>query len=234
MENKSAQTTKKSEPKKKVIWKFNEGNTIIVSEESVRAENEKRFSFKLERYKDSDTFEESLKITSYLRGKENGSIVTSILDLDSDIKQLRKYGVVLENTYYRDLYKTIEQNYLDISETSVTLGADDNRITDLIGQVKLYVEGDKTLIKDDLCYVPVNMFNDLAYDCGYSSYEMKTLRASLDKQGYLHTVGDRYAILARINGKPERVIAFDRKKLGIELPTKKDSKKTETSDTNEA
>lgn len=97
----------------------------------------------------------------------------------------------------------------------------------------MYLADDKDLITQDLCYVPVNMFNDLAHDCNYYDFEMKSLRAALDKAGYIRTVSGRYAILTRIKDKPERVIAFYREKLGIESPAKKDSSKTEKSDLNE-
>ena len=233
MENESTETRKKSEPRKTVNWIFDKDSSIIkVSDDCVKADNEKHFSFKLEKYKDRDTKEESLKITSLLDGVYNGFIVTSICNLDSDIKQFRKYGVVMESTYYRELYKKIEINYLAIPEIQVTLDTNDNRITDLIEQVRLYVAGDKDLITQDFCYVPVNMFNDLAYDCGYSSYEMKTLRSALAKK-YLHVVSGRYAILTRIKDKPERVIAFYRERIEVELPVKKNSKKTETSGSDE-
>ena len=94
MENKT--TDKKKTEQKNVRWEFDKANaTIYVSDDSVKADNEKRFSFKIERYKDEVTREESLKVLSILDGKENGSIVTSILNLSDDIKQLKRFGVVL-------------------------------------------------------------------------------------------------------------------------------------------
>ena len=223
---------KTEEPKKKVEWTY-DASTSIMSASGVKAEKESQFTFKLERYKDSDTHEESIKITNYENGKENGFIVTSIVDLESDIKQFRKFGVVIEPTYFRDLCKRIEAVYLDIAVKKVSLD-NDPRTDDLIAQVTEYVAVDKDLVTDDLCYVPVNMFNDLASDCGYSSYEMKTLRKQLATKKMIHVVGERYAILVRVKDKPERVIAFKREKLGVAKPVKKEKKQVETSGTDEA
>ena len=46
-------------------------------------------------------------------------------------------------------------------------------------------------------------------------------------------VSNRYAILKRLSGKPERVIAFYRDKLGVEMPVKPTKKQTEKSDADE-
>ena len=74
--------------------------------------------------------------------------------------------------------------------------------------------------------MPVNTFNGLAYDCGYSEYEMKNLRSQLAQDDYIHhnKESGRYARLKRLSGKPERVIAFKRDKLGVELPPDKPKK----------
>lgn len=157
------------------------------------------------------------------------------MNLDNDIRQLKKFGVVLENTYYHDLYKQIELNYVNIPRAEANLDVVNDKISDLIAQIKLYVTGSSDLVTQDFCNVPVNMFNDLAHDCGYYDYEMKSLREFLTQQGYIRTVGDRYAILARIKDRPERVIQFFRDKLEVELSvTKRSQKKSESSDKHEA
>lgn len=200
---------------KQHIWEFQKPNTIVYAEDTDNIK--KRFSFQLVRYKDNDTYEESLKIISLLNGKDNGSIVTDIMSLDKDIKQLMKYGVVLSALDFRDLRIAIENSYLDIPETEVKL-SDDTRLTDLLAAVKTFVEGDRTLITQKYCFIQVIHFNELAEDCGYDSYEMKNLRNMLHTKQYIRKQGDRYAVLERIANKPQRVIAFDREKLGVEVP----------------
>lgn len=61
------------------------------------------------------------------------------------------------------------------------------------------------------------MFNEIALDCGYNDYEMRTLRSQLAKDKYIHMVSGRYAISKRLKDRSERVIAFYRDKLGVEM-----------------
>jgi len=65
---------------KRVLWDFNEdNNTFSVSSKSTEADNEKLFTFKKPKYKSKETFEESLRIESFLDGAENGHIDTFII-----------------------------------------------------------------------------------------------------------------------------------------------------------
>lgn len=236
MEEKATKIAKANEGKKIVSWHYDRDTSKISVdlEKSSKAELESQFSFKLERYKDSETHEESMKITNYKNGIENGEIVTSILDLASDITKFKKFGVVIGDSYFRDLVKQIELVYLDIHEVTVTFAENDGRLIELFSQIKEYVTGDKDLVTDGFCYIPVAMFNDLAGDCGYRSYEMKTLREQLHNSGYIKMASGRYAILKRIKDKPERVVAFYREKLGVEVSVKQTKTATkEKSDTDE-
>ena len=217
---------------KKVIWEFVKPDKVRVSDESNKADAEKKFEFVLTRYKDSDTHEEILKIESFIDQKENGSIITTPCTLDSDITYLKRYGVMFSPIVYRDLRKVIEENYLDIHEEPVSL-ADTDKRDELIEQVIEYVKGDSDLVESDFCYVPVNQFNGLAEDCGYYAYEIKTLRASLAQSGYIRKQGDRFTVLHRINNKPERTIAFYQDKLNVPVPASKKNGRTKTSSADE-
>ncbi len=220
------------EKKKQVNWIFDNGIMKVDTVNSVKADVESRFQFKLVIYKDSDTHIESIKITNYKDGQENGSIVTSILDLGKDIRNFKKFGVVMGDTYFRDLARRIEEEYANIEVGEVNLSKSDTRYNELITEVKDYLAGSAEYISEDFCYIPVSMFNEICIDCGYSDYEMKNLRSQLAQDKYIHVVSGRYAILKRLGNKPERVIAFYRKKLGIEIPVKP-TKKTEKSDKDE-
>lgn len=233
--------------RKKVVWKFDgKSNMIFVSKnDSVSAETEARFKFELVIYKDPESHIESMKITNYVvdkdtvaagewettPGNENGSIITSIVDLARDIKEFKKFGVVMGDTYFRELAKRIEDEYPNIKVSTVTLLKSDKRYNDLLDEIKRFFEESKGLkenddyIKGDFCNIPVRQFNGLASDCGYSEYEMRNLRAQLENDKYIYVMSGRFAILKRISGKPERVIAFYRKKLGIDIPVKQDKRK---------
>lgn len=212
----------------KIDWKFD-------GVDKIDADADTPFSFRLERYKDSSTYEESLKVYSLLNGSDNGFIVTSILNLYKDIKQLKKYGVVLSDIGFIDLQKVVEENYLKLDIVSVSLPEDstDSRFEDLIASVKEFVDGKADLITNDLCYVPVNEFNGLVKDCKYYEYEMKALREQLATQGYINAAENRYTKVARIKDKGVRVIAFKRDKLGVELPVVKKDKQSKKSGADE-
>lgn len=217
------------EDRKNVVWTFDQGTGImsVDTDKSNRADLEKRFSFKLEVYKDSETHIESMKITNFKDGKENGSVVTSIVNLGQDIKGFKKFGVVIGDTYFRDLAREIEKEYANIKTSEVNLLAGDSRYNDLIGEIKRYFTEytENDYITDDFCNIPVNTFNGLAFDCGYNEYEMRNLRSQLDSDKYIQVKSGRYAILKRMGSKPERVIAFYREKLNVAMPEKQEKRK---------
>lgn len=220
---------------KKVFWIFDPSTSTISVDTatSVNATLEARFSFELEIFKDSDTHVESMKITNYKDGNENGSILTSIVDLEKDIKSFKRFGVVIKDSYFRELAIRIEDVYADIRVSQVVLSGNDKRLGDLLDQVKLFVTDSREYITESFCYIPVNMFNGLASDCGYDEYEMKSLRSQLADNGYIYTTSGRYAILKRVLNKPERVIAFYREKLKVEMPVKQVKNRTVKGDGDE-
>lgn len=208
---------------KDIFWVFDSPDMVKVSPDSTKTDIEKQFVFRLTRYKDAETHEESLKIESLLNGQPNGFIVTTIYSLDSDIKELMKFGVVLSALQFRELRIVIEKNYLSLAVTPIEFESD-TRLKDFLALAKEFVEGDKKLITEDFCYIRVNDFNGLAEDSGYSSYEIRALRSALASQKYIRTMGNRNAIIVRLHDKPERVIAFYREKLEVAAPVKGDDK----------
>lgn len=226
------------EDRKSVVWVFDSktGMMCVDTVTSKKAELEARFSFKLEVYKDSETHVESMKITNFKDGSENGSITTSIVDLPQDIKKFKRFGVVIGDTYFRDLASDIAKHYLDIQVSTVSFARNDERFNDLIRQVTDFITGLEGYITERFCYIPVNEFNGLAVDCGYSDYEMRTLREQLVQSGFIHKdeKSGRYTKIQRIKkDKPERVIAFDREKLEVAMPEKQDKQKKAKGDGDE-
>lgn len=223
--------------RKKVVWKMQaDKKTFLVDIASSNCDEEDTFSFEVERYKDDDTHEESLKITCKMLDinsnnfVDNGFIITTAPNLESDIKQLWQFGVVIEASYLRDLANRITLNYLKLPINKIATTKGDKRFGVLIEYVKSFVDGSNIYIKGDSCYVPINDFNGLAEDCGYKTFEMKMLREQLHKDGYIRKLGDRYTNITRLEkDRPERVIEFDREKLGVELPKKKEKPQTSTS-----
>lgn len=217
-----------------ILWSFHAPDTIKYHDSN---DSKNDFSFKLIRYKDKDTHKESLKIISLYKDDDNGYIITSVVSLEKDIKKLMDFGVVLSSLEFKDLCMAIEENYLALDKKTISL-LEDSRLADLVDQVKSFVSGNEKLITAELCFIPVADFNGLAEDCGYYTYEMKALREQLATDKYIktskNTSGTRYAVLERIDDKPQRVIAFYRDKLGVEIPAPKEKKtRSRKSDTDE-
>ena len=76
------------------------------------------FIFEVVRYKDSETCEETLVITCYKKEDEeivfNGSVETTLMDLDSDIKGFLRYGIALSSLEFYTLTNAIKTRYFDI------------------------------------------------------------------------------------------------------------------------
>lgn len=239
----------KETKRKKVVWIYDKDqNEIRIDlDHSYKCYPEQKYSFKLQRYKDTSTFRELLVITNFvtspekvdpntltdsslcdeeLQTVENGTIETSLPNLVTDINQFREYGVAIGLTYLRDIAKQIELHYVDIPVTTMGSSGDNERFDSLIDAVKEYFSSSVNsdgVISEALCYIPVKMFQQLSEDCGYRPYEIQSLRKSLDEGGYIHTVSKRYTLVRRIDKKPERVIAFKKETLFPEGIGKKDT-----------
>lgn len=181
---------------------------IKVSQEILRQlDTVARFYFELTRYKDSATHVESLKIDSFYDGKENGSITTTIYSLEDDIRELMKYGVAFSTIVFRDMRKTIEENYLLLNTVTVTVKSDD-RFNSLINLVNENMKKQENA-SEDFYSIPVKDFDELAKDCEYKDYEMRVLREKLAKSGLIKAGNERYTTTDRIKDKVVRVIKFD-------------------------
>lgn len=198
---------------KKIIWEFNHSeSTLSVSEESKEAENEKAFSFKLTRYKNKETYQESLRIESFYNGAENGYIDTFIYSLDNDLKQLKKYGVAFSGIVYTGLKQEIENVYLSLSP--IEPAYDENApktvdkivmkaILEMIGEV-VNVFG----LDEGYYHIPVEQFNLLIDESEFKEYNITSIKEWLSKNNFIKCGIGRFTNLVRLNQKPTRVISF--------------------------
>lgn len=183
----------------------------------------------IEVFKEKGTHIESMKITSqrlyegkigksrkkwkrWKSWKDNGSIITSVVDLERDIKELKKFGVLLNAVTFRSLARKIEEVYYKIPAKPVSVGTD-NRFIDFMRQIKSVLttgkeQADKTQHE---YYILARDFNKIAEEYGYFDYEMRSLRKKLKEKKYITTpAGDyRFTTLKRFGDKVERVIMFD-------------------------
>ncbi|NMA95277.1 MAG: hypothetical protein GX974_04485 [Clostridiales bacterium] len=200
---------------KRILWAFDQKDTIYVKEESKKAGNEKSFKFKLTRYKNSQTHEERLRIESFLEGNENGYIDTSIYNLDKDIKDFRKYGVAFSDIVYMDLRQEILKRYLSLE--TITAEQDDNApkmvnpvIMDII--LRMIAEAAEQYGKsgDGRYNIPIVDFNDLINKSEYGEYDLNSIKKWLKDKGYTKCSIGRTSTLARLkkNQNPTRVISL--------------------------
>lgn len=208
-------TTPRLEWELKEDTKDNKGTKYIIYAGGKNIDNmpEIKFSFELTRYKNTKTHRERLIIKCLLDGKGNGEAETTIDNLDKAFNELMQYGVVFSNDSERiKLKKKIVQIYLLIG---IREEEDDEstKFEDFLTAAGEYIQLSEKDNTDDLCYIPVSLFDEIAGDCGYKSYELKELRKKLKDEGFLHTSSDRIAILVRYQNKPTRVIAFKREKM---------------------
>jgi len=226
---------------KKIVWLFDEKNGILsISNESKEADSEKAFSFKLTRYKDSTSHEESLKITCYyddgVNGSQNnGNINTHIYDLDKDLKGLMKYGVAFSGVLFSDLQQQIQKVYLQLTvqppekDPNAPKMVDDSVMQEILSMIGECI---KAFDFDDKFYnIPVEQFNQLIEDSEYRVYSLKEIKIWLADQskGYTKCGKGRLTNIVRIKDKPTRVISFYADKIEKYIPraavTTEDSKK---------
>ncbi len=175
------------------------------------------FEFELTRYKDKVSMLEYLKIDCYCYDNGarlfNGSVQTSIDDLDTPFKQFMKYGVIFSNE--NELVKLkmkIKSMYLSLKKTPYN-NQNDSRFDDLLHEVGKYAELMNKNNPGDECFIPIKDFDEMAYDCGYKNYEITELKKELRNLGYIRTAKNRIAILARYQSKVIRGLSFICQKL---------------------
>ena len=207
---------------KKIEWDFDKDNGIIfVSDKSKDADIEKAFSFKLTRYKNNSTYEESLRVESFYNGIQNGYVDTFIYSLDKDLKKLMRFGVAFSGIVYADLQKEIENIYLSLK---IFASEDENgpkmvdkevmeHILQMIGE--FIKEFD---IKDKYYHIPVEQFNLLIEESDFSKYDIISIKKWLAENKYIKCGIGRLTNLVRVKEKPIRVISFNASEMDRFIP----------------
>ncbi|NOW84606.1 hypothetical protein B0H39_002487 [Clostridium beijerinckii] len=202
-----------------LYWEFDDKTgTLSISKKSVGYDFERQYSFVLTRYKDKYTHEESLKINSFYNCKENGCICTYIYSLDKDLKKLMRYGVAFDKILYADLQQQIEKVYLqlkeDYSKSKEKTETKDFEEKELKNFLEMISEVIKEFeFKTGYYHIPVEQFNLLVEESGYSDYDLKGIKEILSKKDYIKCGKNRLTNIVRIGTKPIRVISFNKKML---------------------
>lgn len=177
--------------------------------------NESAYEFRIVRIKDKETKKEYLKITSSIEGVENGTLKLSPSNISQGLIELREYGIFFSDDNSKiKLERCINRNYnkitLDEKDTVYKdIGDDpDSKLNSLLYGVGEYILATEEKVVEGLCYIPVADFDEIALDCGYRLFESNSLRRKLKEDGYIHTSENRFTIVARVENKPKRVLAF--------------------------
>lgn len=188
--------------------------------------NEFKYKFRITRHKDIVTKKEILEIIAFVKNNDGSfddndesiSEKFELGDIDNTLIKLREYGIVFTDDNSRlKLKRHIEKSYSNIrvneisdNDTKNVLSDEENKLDDFLYAIGEYVRADteNKERKNELLYVPVADFDQIAIDCGYHTYEINSLRRKLIDKKYIHTVGQRTTIVVRIANRPTRTIAF--------------------------
>lgn len=189
--------------------------------------NESDYTFEVYRVRDEETNLVSLKIMVTIESDGDTvkvPFVSSISELDSTLKSMCNYGIVFtdKNSQIK-LKKAIMDNYKKLDQAPEER-ENKEKLDAVLDAVCDFIISDNQANADEY-HVPVGIFNELASDCEYASYEIKKLRKDLAREvsgrkPYIRKVGKRYAIMVNYRNKATRVIAFQREPLAEKIAEK--------------
>ena len=165
-------------------------------------------SFALTRCKDVVTHEEFLTVQSLYNGADNGSIQTSLENLDKDLGKLKKYGVALSNLQLGYLKTEIDKVYLQLDVVPVntqTPSFSAAELAEVVETIRVYLKDGEFAPEDGKYYMPVKEFEELFDD---SSISPVAIRKVLLEHGYIEGSNGRTSVLKKLDKKPVRMVAF--------------------------
>lgn len=191
--------------------------------------NESDYSFEVLRVRDKETNLVTLKINVTIQVDDQDPIIipfpSTMATLDSTLKDMCNYGIVFtDSNNLIKLKNTIQREYkkLDWTDESQSDSLKE-KLDAVLCAVCEFIVSDKQEDNKECYYIPVGIFNEIASDCGYASYEMRKLRQELAKESetghgpYIRKVGNRYAIMVNYHNKATRVLAFYKEPLAEKL-----------------
>lgn len=194
---------------KKLVWVFDVNDqTFSVDPCCEDYSKYGMLSFALTRCKDVVSHEEFLTVQSLYNGADNGSIQTSLDDLDKDLGKLKKYGVALSNLQLGYLKTEIDKVYLELDVIPVNSQKSylsEDEFSGVVETIRASLREGDYPADNGKYYMPVKDFEDLFDD---SEVSPLTIRKVLLEKGYIEGSNGRTAILKKLDKKPVRVVAF--------------------------
>ena len=152
----------------------------------------KNYWFKINRVKHAVTGEENLHIIAYSNNEQYGYIITKLSELDTRIKKLSDYGIMMHQLCWDGFCRIVREHYRDINVEKKEYI--DVPIFDeiLIEFVKMYAEyiSEKNIepvkIKDGTKYydIPQEDFKKVYVDSDFDYYGLTIWRKALRMQKY--------------------------------------------------
>lgn len=195
--NKEKKTVEKEH--KPVSWKYdireeNDNNYVWVSSNAALDDNASRYMFEVRRYKISATKEEYLNVKVHeIKRDENGELIdydecaeigkVSIIDLESKLLDLRRYGIIMERKHFPKVRQEIEKAYPLLTKRYVD---DDTTITDdvILSVYNVFVRFIKEFelkAENGLYNIPVVDFKEHLLDSEFGKYKYSDIKAGLAK-----------------------------------------------------
>ena len=156
-------------------------------------------SFALTRCKDVVTHEVFMSVQSLFDGADNGSIQTSLDDLDKDLGKLKRFGVALSNLQFGYLKTEIDKVYLQLNVIpfqTQTTGFSDDELNEVIETICAYLKDAEFAPEDGKYYMPVREFEELFAD---SDLSPGAIRKVLLERGYIEGSNGRTSTLKKLD-----------------------------------
>ncbi len=181
--------TEKAKWESKPLKTEQEGNYAFIywtGTEVKDIDNADKYVFKVRRYKDIVTKEEYLNVRVYLShdAKEIYAEIkkTNIIELESELLNLRMYGVLLGRKYFPKIRQAIENVYLDLTARPVDESTElTSEIINSIYEMFVHYIKESGIEVDKNGYynISVGEFKDCLSDSKYSKYKYSDVRAEL-------------------------------------------------------
>lgn len=171
----------------------------------------KDFSFKINRVKHSITGEENLHIIAYSNNEQYGYIITKLSELDTRIKKLSDYGVVMHQLCWDSFCQIVRKNYnqIDIERREfIDIPILDKLVDDFVVLCAEYIREENIKIceckKEKFYDIKVDSFAKIYEESSFDYYSINTWRKALKMEGYTKCNSNRTDYTADILEESEK------------------------------
>ena len=171
--------------------------------------------FTVRRYKDQNTHREQMEIAAEVDQNPSGTIVTNLIDMETDMPKLRAYGVVLTRPQYVELCHLLSEKYYFFK--AISTGKVDNVVTPEIADEVLemlcqYILDNDihaiTVKKAELYNIPLRAFNNELNDSKYKAYDLGEIKEGLFNRGYTVVNKGKFDYVVSVDGEKTKMVSL--------------------------